>query len=192
MFPEILHGLPVSRTPPLPPTKSVKRVLGAIALVCVLFAAGLGAFVYYMVSPRGERVGALSLRDPNAVLLVDSKPGDVLLSRVDARIGVPPLALPSDDQIEQRASQQLRSSRLTVHATAPSGKERSSSCPVYKGRATSTTTTPSELSRAGMLNDCSLFLDEAGAWQIRAAVAWTSDLQLRDASLELRRESVAP
>lgn len=179
--------------PPTPsPQKSSKLVLGAIAFVCVLFAAGLGAFVYYMVRPRGELVGAVSLGEPQAALRVDGKPGDTLVFRVDASIGLPRLSLQDDDQIERRASQQLQSSLLTVRATAPSGKERSSTCAVYKGRAMSTTTTPGALSRSGMLNDCNILLDEAGAWQVRASVAWSSDLTLRSASLETRREAAAP
>jgi hypothetical protein len=32
-------------------------------------------------------------------------------------------------------------------------------------------------------------LDEAGAWQVRGSVAWSSDLTLHSASLETRREA---
>lgn len=172
-------------------SKSSKVVLVAIATVCLLFAAGLSAFIYYMVRPHGERVGAVSLGDASAALRVEGKPGDTLVFRVDASIGLPKLTLQDDEQVERRASQQLQRSLLTVRATAPSGKERSSTCAVYKGRAVSTTTTPGALSRTGMLNDCSLLLDEAGPWQVRGSVAWSSDLTLHSASLETRREAAA-
>jgi hypothetical protein len=182
----------VHPAPQPPQSKSPKVVLGAIAFVCLLFAAGLGAFVYYMVRPRGERVGALSLGAPQAALVVEGKPGDSLVFRVDARIGLPQGILGNDEELERRASQQLGSSLLTVRATAPSGQERSSTCAVYKGRAMSTTTTPGALSRSGMLNDCLIAVDEAGPWQLRGSVAWSSDLVLHSASLEVRRDASAP
>ncbi len=172
---------------PAPP--SSKAVLIAIAAVSVIFAVGLGALVYFMVRPRGEHVGVTSLTDPKAALVVDAKPGDSLLFRVDASIGLPRITLADDDQIERQASKQLQSSLLTVRATAPSGSERTTTCSVYKGRALSTTTTSGTLSRSGMLNDCVLLLDQPGAWQVRGTVAWTSDLVLRSASLETRREA---
>ncbi|MDF3065251.1 MAG: hypothetical protein K0R38_852 [Polyangiaceae bacterium] len=165
-------------------------MLTALAIASVLFAVGLGGFIYYMVRPRGELVGAVSLGEPQTALRVDGKPGEVLVFRVNASVGLPKLTLQDDDHVERRASQQLQRSLLTVRATAPSGKERSSSCAVYKGRAMSTTTTPGALSRSGMLNDCSILLDEAGAWQVRGSVAWSSDLVLHNAELETRR--VAP
>jgi hypothetical protein len=40
-----------------------------------------------------------------------------------------------------------------------------------------------------MLNDCSIALDEAGSWQVRATVAWVADLTVHTASLETRIES---
>jgi hypothetical protein len=181
----------MSQDPGAKSSSSLRFVVIAIASAGVLFAAGLGGLIFYMVRPHGEKVGATSLTAPNAVLSVNAQRGDSLLFRVDASIGLPRLSLVSDDVLERQASTQLSRSRLTVRATAPSGSERSTSCAVYKGRATSTTTTSGRFSRSGMLNDCTLVLDEPGPWQVRGAVAWAADLTLHSATLETRLETVA-
>ena len=181
----------MSQGPQAKSSSSLRFVVIAIASTSVLFAVGLGVLIFYMVRPQGEKVGTTSLTDPNAALTVAAQRGDSLLFRVDASIGLPRLSLVSDDVLERQASTQLSRSRLTIRATAPSGSERSTSCAVYKGRATSTTTTSGSFSRSGMLNDCSLVLDEPGAWQVRGGVAWAADLSLHSATLEARLERAA-
>jgi hypothetical protein len=176
----------MSQGPEVKSSSSLRFVVIAIASASVLFAVGLGVLIFSMVRPHGEKVGVTSLTDPNAVLAVAAQRGDSLLFRVDASIGLPRLSLLSDDVLERRASTQLSRSQLTVKATAPSGNERSTTCAVYKGRATSTTTTSGSFSRSGMLNDCTLVLDEPGPWQVRGAVAWAADLPLHSATLETR------
>lgn len=184
-----LHSAPM--TPPgAPSANSSKLVLGGILLLCLLFVVGLGGFIYYMVRPRGELVGTVALTPSPSPTPVNATPGDTLRFRVDASIGLPRVTVQDDDQLERRASQQLQSSQLTVEATTPSGKVLASSCAIYKGRAMSTTTTSGTLSRRGMLNDCSIVVNEPGAWQVRARAAWSSDLELRSATLEIRREPV--
>jgi hypothetical protein len=181
----------MSERPEAKTDKPLRLVIIGIACLSLLFAVGLGVLIFYMVSPRGERVGELSLTDPSASLVVDGKQGDSLLFRVDASVGMPRFSLMTDDVLERQASTQLTRSQLTVRATAPSGAERSSSCPVYKGRAVSTTTTSGSFSRSGMLNDCVISLDEPGQWKVSGAVAWSADLTLRSATLETRIESAA-
>jgi hypothetical protein len=167
-------------------------VVTIIAFLSVGFAVGLGLLIFYMVRPRGEKVGEISLTDGRAVLLVQGKQGESLVFRVDASVRVPRLSLVSDDQLEREASRQLSSSRLTVQATSPSGIERTATCAVYKGRASSTTSTSGALSRSGMLNDCVIVLDRPGPWQVRATVAWASGLSLNSATLETRLEAAQP
>lgn len=182
------HTRGMSPGPQAKPSKPLRLVVIGLASLSVLFAVGLGLLIYYMVSPRGERLGETSLTDASAFQLVDGKPGDSLLFRVDASVGMPRLSLMNDDVLERQASTQLARSQLTVHATAPSGAVRSSSCAVYKGRAMSTTTTSGSFSRSGMLNDCVIALDEQGPWKVRGSVAWSADLSLRSATLETRIE----
>jgi hypothetical protein len=167
-------------------SKPLRLVVIAIVSLSVVFAVGLGVLIFYMIRPAGDRVGQISLTDPNASLVVDGKPGDTLVFRVDASVSMPRFSTMSDDVLERHASTQLTRSQLTVHATAPSGAERSSRCAVYKGRAMSTTTTSGSFSRTGMLNDCVIALDEAGPWKVRGVVAWTTDLTPRSATLEAR------
>jgi hypothetical protein len=167
---------------------STKRVLLAIAAACVALAVGLGAFVFLTLKPRGEKVGELNLIEPDAVLPVRAKVGDTLVFHVDAKVGLPQLGSLKDEEAEQQANRQLMSSRLTVRATSPSGAERTATCAVYRGRATSTSIAAGALSRVGMLTDCVLDLDEAGEWSVRGAVAWSSDLTLQNAALEVRLE----
>jgi hypothetical protein len=62
---------------------------------------------------------------------------------------------------------------------------------VSNGRAASTTSTPGTFSRSGILNDCVIVLDEAGAWKVRGTVAWASDLTLQSATLETRLDAAA-
>ena len=169
-------------------SKSLSVVVIAIALLSVLFAVGLGVLIFYMVRPQGDKVGETSLTDPGAELVVSAKAGDSLFFRTDVSLGVPRLSLVSDDQLEREASRQLTRSLLTVRATAPSGREHTTTCALYKGRALTTTSTPGSFSRSGMLNDCTLALDEAGAWKVRGSVAWVADLTLHRAQLETRIE----
>ena len=78
---------------------------------------------------------------------------------------------------------------LTVRAFAPSGREHTATCPVYKGRAASTTQTSGTFARSGMLNDCVLSLDEAGPWRVSGTVAWHPELRLASTTLETRLEA---
>jgi hypothetical protein len=181
----------MSQRPQAESSKPLRLVIAAIASLSAVFVIGLGALIFYMVRPHGDRVGEMSLTQPNASLLVDGKPGDSLLFRVDASISRARLSLMSDDVLERQLSTQLTRSQLTVRATAPSGIERSSTCSVYKGRAMSTTTTSGSFSRSGMLNDCMIALDEPGPWKVHGAVAWAADLTLRSATLETRIEGAA-
>lgn len=173
-------------------SKPLRLVILGIASLSVLFAVGLGFLIFHMLRPRGDRVGDSSLTDPNASLLVAGKPGDTLQFRVDASVAMPRISLMSDDALERQVSTHLTRSQLTVRATAPSGRERSSSCAVYKGRAMSTTTTSGSFARSGMLNDCAIALDEPGQWKVRGSVAWAADLTVRSATLETRIQSGTP
>lgn len=174
---------------PLQPNKSLRFVVIGLVLLSVVFAIGLGALVFYMVRPRGDKIGDTKLTDPLATLVVNGRAGDSLVFRVDASVRVPALGLLSDDVIEQQASAQLKKSMLTVHAVAPSGREQASTCAIYKGRAAATTHTPATFTRSGMLNDCLISLDQSGAWSVRGAVAWHPELKLDDATLETRLEA---
>ena len=174
---------------PTQPNKSLRAVGIGIGILSVVFAVGLGALVFHMVRPRGDKVGDTNLTDPLATLMVNGKAGDSLVFRVDASVQVGALSLLSDDVIEQQASTQLKKSMLTVRALAPSGREHTATCSVYKGRATSTTHTSATFTRSGMLNDCVLLLDQAGPWNVRGTVAWHSELRLTSATLETRLEA---
>lgn len=174
---------------PQQPNKSMRAVGIGIGLLSIVFAVGLGALVFYMVRPRGEKIGETNLSDPLASLVANGKAGDSLVFRVDASVRVAALALSSDDVIEQQATRQLQKSLLTVRAFAPSGREHTSTCAVYKGRAATTTTTPGKFTRSGMLNDCVIPLDETGPWRVRGSVAWHSELELQSATLETRLEA---
>lgn len=173
---------------PQQPNKSMRVVGIGIGLLSVVFAVGLGALVFYMVRPRGDKVGDTNLTDPLATLAVNGKAGDSLVFRVDASVQIAAVSLVSDDMIEQQATRQLQKSLLTVRALAPSGREHTTTCAVYKGRAATTTTTPGRFTRSGMLNDCSIPLDETGSWRIGGNVAWHSELKLQSATLETRLE----
>jgi hypothetical protein len=174
---------------PQQPNKSMRVVGIGIGLLSVVFAVGLGVLIFYVVRPRGEKIGDTNLSDPLATQMVQAKAGDSLVFRVDASVRIGVLGVLNDDAIEREASSQLQKSLLTVRATAPSGREHSATCAVYKGRAATTTTTPGKLTRSGMLNDCSIPLDEAGAWRVRGSVAWHSELRLESATLETRLEA---
>lgn len=174
---------------PQQPNKSMRAVGIGIALLSVVFAVGLGALVFYMVRPRGDKIGDTNLTDPLATLVVNGKAGDALVFRVDASVQVAAASLLSDDIIEEQATKQLQKSLLTVRAVAPSGREHSATCTVYKGRAATTTSTPGTFTRSGMLNDCSIPLDETGPWRVGGSVAWHSELKLQSATLETRLEA---
>lgn len=175
--------------PPPKASSPLRLVAIVIAVLSVVFAVGLGLLVFYMVRPRGDKLGETSLIEPSAALVVNGKRGDSLVFRVDASVRVPRVGLLSDEQIEQQASSRLAKSLLTVHAVAPSGTEHTTSCPLYKGRAASTTSTSASFARSGMLNDCAIVLDQPGTWKVRGTVAWHAELSLLSATLETRLEA---
>ncbi len=173
-----------------PPMK--KKTSSVLILVIVIasvgFAVGLGILIFFLVRPRGAKVGEMNLTAANATTLVTAKVGDSLFFRADISMEVTRLSL--DDAARDRAADALLSkSTLTVRATSPAGKEKVSTCAIYKGRAVSSTATSGTYSRSGMLNDCVIAIDQAGAWTVRASVVWAPTLVLRSASLETRRES---
>lgn len=177
---------------PPQPNKSLRLVGIGVGLLSVVFAVGLGALIFHMVRPRGDRVGDVNLSDPLATLMVNGKAGDSLVFRVDASLGVTAFGLSSDDVVEQRASTQLKKSMLTVYAIDPSGREHTATCAVYNGRAATTTRTPGKFARSGMLNDCAVALDQTGPWRVRGTVAWSPELQIDSARLEIRIETGKP
>ena len=159
-------------------------ILGGVTIGVVAVAA----LVYFMTRPRGEKVGESSLTDRDASVVVEAQQGDSLYFRTDVSMGIPVFSLVDDERLEREASDKLRDSQLTVRATSPSGVERTCTCRIYNGRATSTSTTTGSFSRSGMLNDCVLPIDAPGRWTVRASVAWAPDVALQSATLETRRE----
>jgi hypothetical protein len=170
------------------PNKPLRFVVIAIAVVSVAFAVGLSAFVYFRVRPPGDRVGDINLTDSTDSVVISAQRGDTLVFRVDASVGLPRVSLMSDGTLEQRASAQLTRSILTVRAIGPDRSEGSASCAVYKGRATSTTSTPGTFARAGMLNDCNIPIPQSGQWAVYGGVAWHPELTIQSATLEVRKE----
>ena len=166
--------------------KGVPVVAILATVVSVGFTVGLGGLIFYLVSPRGDALGELSLTDPGAVLSVNGGLGDALVFRMDASVGHTRMSLLSGRELERQVTAQLRKSILTVRAVGPSGVERTASCPVYKGRSFSSSTTSTGHSCSGMLNDCVIGLDGPGPWQVRGSVAWAPELSLNSATLEVR------
>ncbi len=170
-----------------PKAKKGLPVVAILAtVVSVGFTVGLSGLIFYLVRPRGDEVGEMSLTDPGAVLAVNGGLGDALIFRMDASVGHTRMSQLNGDELEQQATAQLRKSTLTVRAVGPSGAERTASCPVYKGRSFSSSTTSAGYSCSGMLNDCVIGLDGPGPWQVRGSVAWAPELTPRSATLEVR------
>ncbi|HEY6078477.1 MAG TPA: hypothetical protein VIW29_06730 [Polyangiaceae bacterium] len=182
---KMLHG------PPAKANSSLRLVAIVVTALSVIFAAGLFILIFYMVRPRGDKLGETSLTEPSNALAVNGKQGDTLVFRVDASVRVPSVGLLSDDQIEELASSRLAKSLLTVHAIAPSGTEHTTSCALYKGRAASTTSTSGTFARSGMLTDCTIVLDQPGTWKVRGSVAWHAELSLSSATLETRLDAAS-
>lgn len=170
--------------------KSALPILTILAsVVGGAFTIGLIGVIFYLVSPRGEKVGEMSLTDPSAVLAVSGGLGDALVFRTDASVGHLRLATLNGDELERQVTAGLHESILTVRAVGPSGVERTASCPIYNGRSFSSSTTSASYSCSGMLNDCVIGLDGPGPWQVRGSVAWASGLTVRSATLEVRIDS---
>jgi hypothetical protein len=168
--------------------KSNPIVIGLIGCVTVVFVVGISVLVFFLVRPRGEKLGVTSLTDPTASLGVDGKPGDSLHFRSDVSVAIPKVSFADDEQRERALERAFRKSSLTVRATSPTGVERIATCPIYNGRAGSSSTFPGTFTKSGMLNDCVVSLDAAGRWTVRGSVAWSPDLSLLSATLETRRE----
>jgi hypothetical protein len=171
--------------------KSNPVAIGLIGCVTVVFVVGIFVLVFFMVRPRGEKLGVTSLTDPGASLGVDGKPGDSLYFRTDASVAIPKVTFADDNQRERALTNALRKSQLTVRATSPTGVERIATCPIYNGRSSSSSTFPGTFTQSGMLNDCVIPIDAAGRWTVRGSVAWSPDLALVSATLETRREDAA-
>jgi hypothetical protein len=170
--------------------KTLKTVFAVVlGIVTVGFVVGISVLVYFMTRPRGEAVGRTNLREGNVEVAVTGNAGDSLHFRSDVSIVSTDLGTLGDDQRERKVQRLLRESTLTLKAISASGAERTASCPIYNGRSGTTTVLPSTYSMSGMLNDCVIPLDAAGAWKVRSSVAWASGLPLRTATLEVRLEA---
>jgi hypothetical protein len=112
--------------------------------------------------------------------------GDALIFRTDVSVGFTNMAQLNGRELERQALAKLRKSTLSVRAIGPSGTERTASCPVYRGRSFSSSTTSTGHSCSGVLNDCVIGLDGPGPWQVRGSVAWAPELTLNSATLEVR------
>jgi hypothetical protein len=169
--------------------KQIRAVAaGCIGVITVGFVGGVFALVYYMTRPTGDAVGRVELSNANPELVVTANAADAFHFRTDVSAGVPALSFDSDQE-ERNVLRSLRSSTLTIKAVSPGGIERSVSCPVYKGRSSTVMHTQSTYSISGMLNDCVIPVDTTGAWKVRPSVSWASDLSLKKATLEVRRET---
>lgn len=169
--------------------KAKPILLMLVAIVTVVFVVGVGVLVFFLVRPRGEKVAEISLQNATAEVAVAAAAGDSLYFCTDMSIATADLGTNDSDARDRRVTRFLRASTLTIRAVSPTGTERSSSCPIYNGRSSVTSDTPSSYSMTGMLNDCVVTLDSAGTWKVHPSVTWASDLSPRSATLEVRRES---
>lgn len=171
--------------------KSNPVALALIGCVTLVFVVGLSVLVFFLVRPRGEKLGVTNLADPAATLGIEAKTGDSLFFRTDVSVAIPKVSFQDDNQRERTLTNALRKSQLTVRATSPAGVERTATCPIYNGRSSSSSTFPGSFTQSGMLNDCVIPIDAAGRWTVRGSVAWAPELSLLSASLETRLENAA-
>ncbi len=95
-----------------------------LAVVTLATVIGMFVLIFFMVRPRGEKVGQANLMDSNASIVVDAKPGDELSFRTDTVIRTPVVALSDDERRDHEASELLRKSQAACQPKCENGQCR--------------------------------------------------------------------
>lgn len=150
-----------------------------------MVAGALFFLVFQLQGDAGEPVGRLDLSSRDAAVAFDAEAGDRLELRSDVEM----------DGVHRRGLKLLLGDAvLEVRLRAPGGVERTARCALYENIAygRSWGSADDRAGIGGMPNRCSLSLERAGRYELRASVRWPAGVGIegpspRLATLELRR-----
>jgi hypothetical protein len=153
-----------------------------------IFLTVIASFAAYFLWPRGQKVGVVDLLAAEPSLSVDLKAGDRLSFRIAAVIVGTDGGYPDSSSGRSNAvHDQLESSVVTVSLAPDGGPEASAQCGAYDGKATTGSSSETEVHSSGLPLRCSLVAAKAGKHTLAVSVAWVPD-DMRKATLEVRRE----
>lgn len=152
-----------------------------------VFLAVVASCAAYFLWPRGERVGAVDLRAAAPSLEVTLKTGDTLSFRLDATVSTE-RGYPNSSRSRTNAvHDQLEASVITASLALDGKPEASTQCGAYDGKATTSSSSETDVATSGLPLSCSLVARSAGRHSLSVGVTWVPQ-DIRKATLEVRRQ----
>lgn len=167
---------------PSKPTNPARIVFAAIAMFLVV----IGSFAAYFLWPRGQRLGAIDLLNAPS-MDVELQPGDTLSFRLDVSVGTEHGYPNSSRGRSNAVDDELAKSIVTVTLARDGNPKGTTQCGAFDGKATTGSSSSSEVTTSGLPLRCSLVATEPGKHVLTADVAWVPKV-MRKATLEVRRE----
>jgi hypothetical protein len=149
--------------------------------------AVIGSCAAYFLWPRGQRVGAVDLLAAEPSLNVDLKQGDTLSFRLDATVGTESGYPDSSRSRTNAVHDQLETSTIAVTLTQDGNLEASTRCGAYDGKATTSSSSETDVATSGLPLKCALVASKSGKHALTVTVAWVP-ADMRKATLEVRRQ----
>jgi hypothetical protein len=169
------------------PNKAPQNPALLVLAVIAIFLAVIGSCAAYFLWPRGQRVGAMDLLAAEPSLDVELKKGDTLSFRLDATVGTESGYPDSSRSRTNAVHDQLEASFITVTLMHDGNPEASTQCGAYDGKATTSSSSETDVATSGLPLKCSLLASKAGKHTLTASVAWVP-ADMRKATLEVRRQ----
>ncbi|MFC7447667.1 hypothetical protein [Rhodococcus daqingensis] len=166
----------------------VKRRNPALIVVSVIgiSLATIAGFAAYFLWPRGDRLGEMDLRAASPTLAVDLAAGDELTFRLDVTVGTADGYPNSSRSRSNAVHDELEASTLTVTLSPGDGPGDSTTCGAFDGKATTGSSSSSEVESSGLPLRCTLVAEKRGRHTLAARVEWVPE-EVREAVLEVRR-----
>ncbi|WP_143069511.1 hypothetical protein [Rhodococcus maanshanensis] len=166
----------------------VKRRNPALIVVAAIgmFLVTIAGLAAYFLWPRGDRLGEMDLRAASPTLAVDLAAGDELNFRLDVTVGTAGGYPNSSSGRSNAVHDELEASKLTVTLSRVDGPGDSTTCGAYDGKATTGSSSSSEVESSGLPLRCTLVAETPGRHTLTARVEWVPE-DVREATLEVRR-----
>lgn len=169
------------------PSKAPANPALLVLIPIALFLIVIGSCAAYFLWPRGEKIGAVDLLATTPALSVELRTGDRLSFRLDATVGTANGYPDSSRSRTNAVHDQLEQSIITITLAQDGSADASTQCGAYDGKATTSSSSETDVATSGLPLKCSLVAAKPGKHTLTASVTWTPE-DMRRATLEVRRQ----
>jgi len=169
------------------PSKAPKNPALLVLIPIAIFLAVIGSCAAYFLWPRGQKVGAVDLLATAPTLSVDLKAGDTLSFRLEATVGTENGYPDSSRSRTNAVHDQLEKSVISITLAQNGSAYASTQCAAYDGKATTSSSSETDVATSGLPLECSLLAAKPGKHTLTASVTW-APADMRKATLEVRRQ----